>query len=314
MSYADLAAKLQRGETIILDGGTGTELERRGVEMDPHAWCGPATAANTHVLEEIHGDYIAAGADVITANTYACSPMMLAHAGLGDQFEPITRTAVSAAQTARAQSGRDDVVIAGSLSHMVPRPPGELLSDYAPTPPQEDMAAAFDSLARLIADAGCDVILAEMMYHPDRMRPALDAAAACGLPVWVGIAAKRSDDGRILSFAKHADIPLEDVVALLAGYDIAAAGIMHTPSDAVGDALGILRTVHRGPLMAYPDSGYFKMPRWQFEDVIAPADFAGFAHRWRQAGVQMIGGCCGLGPEHIAAIAALKSEGSAISA
>ena len=62
--------------------------------------------------------------------------------------------------------------------------------------------------------------------------------------------------------------------------------------------------------MAYPDSGYFRMPEWQFENVIPPEDFRRFATQWVESGMQIIGGCCGLSPEHIAAISALKDRGS----
>ncbi|MDZ7643555.1 MAG: homocysteine S-methyltransferase family protein [Woeseiaceae bacterium] len=105
MSYAAIERRIQRGDIIILDGGTGTELERRGVSMDPNAWCGPASLANAELLTAIHGDYIAAGADVITTNTFASSRPMLDAAGYGDRFEEINRTAVRAAERARPRAG-----------------------------------------------------------------------------------------------------------------------------------------------------------------------------------------------------------------
>ena len=83
---------------------------------------------------------------------------------------------------------------------------------------------------------------------------------------------------------------------------------MHTPSDVVGDAVAILRRAFDGPLTAYPDSGYFKMPHWQFEDVIAPDELLRFATEWVANGVQIVGGCCGLSPEHIAALEPLKQR------
>src|SRR5215469_10832865 len=132
MAYAALKERLTRGQTIILDGPTGTELQRRGVAMDPAAWCGPATLENERLLREIHGDYIAAGADVITANTYASSRLMLAKAGFASRVEDINQRAVAAALRARddAKDG-DAVVVAGSLSHMVPIVHGARATDPA---------------------------------------------------------------------------------------------------------------------------------------------------------------------------------------
>ena len=96
------------------------------------------------------------------------------------------------------------------------------------------------------------------------------------------------------------------LVGLLVGGLAPVAGVMHTPSDLTGEALKIVRESHGGPLMAYPDSGYFEMPHWQFKDVIAPDDLHGFATGWVSDGVQVLGGCCGLSPEHIRALAPLK--------
>ena len=86
MSYIQLKQRLDAGDVIVLDGGTGTELERRGVPMSPEAWCGPATLGNAELLTQIHLDYINAGSDVITANTYAANSMMLTPAGADDDY------------------------------------------------------------------------------------------------------------------------------------------------------------------------------------------------------------------------------------
>jgi homocysteine S-methyltransferase len=311
MSYAEIERRLKSGGIVILDGGTGTELERRGVPMDPEAWCGPATLKHTDVLESIHRDYIAAGADIITANTFASSRLMLVQAGLADRFEDINRTAVRAALRAREASGHQGVAVAGSLSHMVPVVGSTARSDLARTPLEAEMTDAFGGLAELLRDEGCDLILLEMMYHPDLMVPAFKAATDTGLPVWAGFSARRGEDGQVLGFASDKDIPFEEAVPVLVDFDVAAAGVMHTPSDVVGDAIAILRDIFDGPLIAYPDSGYFKMPQWQFQNVIAPDEFLTFARQWVANGVQVVGGCCGLSPEHISAIAPLKDRGSA---
>ncbi len=308
MSYPEIQRRLRSGGIVILDGGTGTELQRRGVPMDPEAWCGLATLGNAEVLEGIHRDYIAAGADIITANTYASSRLMLGPAGFADRFEEINRTAIDAAHRAREASGRDDVLVAGSLSHEVGRDAGPNLAQVSS---DAEMADAFGELAALMREEGCDLILLEMMYYPERIGLAFQAALETGLPVWAGFSARRGQGGQVLSFAPETNIAFEDIVEVLNEFDVAAAGVMHTPSDVVGGAIAILRNAFTGPLMAYPDSGYFKMPLWQFEDVILPEDFRRFATEWVESGVQIIGGCCGLSPEHIAAISALKDRGSA---
>lgn len=302
MSYSTLHGRLQNGDVVLLDGGTGTELEKRGARMDPEAWCGPATLENVDILEGIHRDYIAAGADVITANTYASSRLMLEPAGLADRFEEINRSAVAAAHRARAASGRDDVLVAGSLSQMCPMAADSDVSDLGREPAPEVMRTAFHELAGLLRDAGCDLILLEMMYYPQRIPLAFEAALASGLPVWAGFAVRRDEEGQIVSFAPERSIPFADLLPALDEADVHAAGLMHSPSDVIGDALGILREHYGGPLMAYPDSGYFRMPRWQFEDVIEPAALVQFAQTWVDAGVRILGGCCGLSPQHIAAL------------
>ncbi len=306
MAYTSIKQRLDAGGVVILDGGTGTELERRGVQMDSKAWCGPATLDNLAMLEAVHLDYIAAGAEIITANTYASSPLMLDHAGFGDQFEAINRAAIRTAHQARKASGRTDVAVAGSLSHIIPVIQGTDRSDLALNPSQAEVASAFKRMASLIKAEGCDFILLEMMYHPERMCHAFEAACATGLPVWAGFSARRGSDGSILSFARDVDIPFEEVVQVMAGFDIDAAGIMHTPSHEIADAVSIIRDVYEGPLMAYPDSGYFKMPNWQFDKIIPPDKLRTLAEEWIASGVQVIGGCCGLSPEHIATLAPLR--------
>lgn len=296
---------LERGETLIIDGGTGTELERRGASMNPEAWCGAATLDNEALLEEIHRDYIAAGAEIITANTYASSRIMLESAGLAEHFDELNRTAVRVARRARANSDRPEIAVAGSLSHMVPLIPGSGYNDHSRIPPAAIQLEAFSELATLHAEEGCDMILLEMMFHPDRMPQALDAAEASGLPYWVGLAARETAEGELVSFTDEADIPLAELMAIVADYSPAACGIMHTPSNSVSAALDIIGAHFDGPLTAYPDSGYFAMPEWRFENIIEPSDLHDFAVEWKAKGARVLGGCCGLSPEHIEALAPL---------
>lgn len=305
MSYAITEQRLKSGGIVILDGGTGTELERRGAKMDRDAWCGPATLTNLDILTGVHRDYIAAGADIITTNTYASSRLMLEPAGFADRFLEINRAAVAAAHTARAESGRPDALVAGSLSHMCPQVPNTTQTDLSRLPPASVIAAGIEEMAMLLKDEGCDLLLLEMMYDPDRMKFAFEAAKKTGLPVWAGFSARRGEDGRVLAM-KDSDTPFEELLTILADYDVQAAGVMHSESNVTGDALTLLRDVFDGPLTAYPDSGYFTMPNWKFENIIPPAELYRYATGWIEQGVQVLGGCCGLSVDHIAALAPLK--------
>ena len=96
---------LPAGTVRLLDGGVGTELQKRGVPMTPQSWCGPVPPEHLTTLERIHRDYIAAGADVITANTYSTSRLLLDLDGIGSEFERINRAAVRTAMKARTRAG-----------------------------------------------------------------------------------------------------------------------------------------------------------------------------------------------------------------
>ena len=124
---------------------------------------------------------------------------------------------------------------------MMPLVEGTDRSDVDRLPSAGEIADAFQRLASLHKDEGCDLIILEMMYHPDRMAPAFEAALGTGLPVWAGFSAKRGVDGRPLSFTRERDIPFEDVVSVLSDYDVAAAGIMHTDANTITDALPVLQ-------------------------------------------------------------------------
>ena len=111
------------------------------------------------------------------------------------------------------------------------------------------------------------------------------------------------EDFRIatLSVFDDAALEFEDLVIALSGYTAMMMNIMHTPITDVEEALAIVKRHWKGPIGIYPESGFFKMPNWQFIDVIEAEDFARYSQQWIHDGARLIGGCCGLGPEHIAA-------------
>ena len=300
MSYQDVKRRLDAGEVVVLDGATGTELQRRGAHMDPSAWCGPASLTNSELLTQVHLDYIMAGADVITANTFASSRLMLTPAGFANQVEEINRVAVEAALRARELAPKDrKIAVAGSLSHMVPVASGTAKVDQAQLPSSGELSHAFGELAGILKSSGVDHIMLEMMYEPNRIPLALNAALETGLPVWFGMSARRAKDGRAISFDQHNEFPLEEITKLIPKSGVDVAGVMHTGAELVSESLAAIRKNFSGPMSAYPDSGFFEMPDWQFVDVIAPDRLEKFFGTWVAEGAQLIGGCCGLTVDHI---------------
>src|SRR3954470_12822059 len=96
-----LQGRLEAGESVVLDGGTGSEIEARGVPMDGEAWSALANLTHPDVVRSVHADFIRAGARVVIANTFAAGPGPLAAAGAGDRFQEVNRAAVRLAQEAR---------------------------------------------------------------------------------------------------------------------------------------------------------------------------------------------------------------------
>jgi S-methylmethionine-dependent homocysteine/selenocysteine methylase len=297
-----LDERLARGDIIIIDGGTGTELEARGVPMNQVAWCGAANFDHDDVLRGVHEDYIRAGADVIITNTFSTGRHMLEPAGFGDRVVEANRRAVEIAKQARDNVADRPVAIAGSISHFIAgaaHREGGVDSKWLRP---EVLKATFTEQAETLAEAGCDLIALEMMMVPERAIHAIDAALATGLPVWIGVSCSRSKaTGRMISFDyenQPFDAHLDAVIGHAAGR-AQAINVMHSLVDDTGPGLDMVKARYRGPLGVYPESGYFTMPNWHFHDVISPADLVSAARGWIAQGARIVGGCCGTGVPHI---------------
>jgi S-methylmethionine-dependent homocysteine/selenocysteine methylase len=302
MSYAGIAAKLRRGDTIILDGGTGTDLQSRGAPMSGDTWCADANLTHPQIVRAVHRGYIEAGADIITANTFATSPLLFSYLGRVDDVVRIDAAAVALALQSVAGS---EVCVAGSISTMRPVVRGgdrnaEVDIDEATA------RALFQRKAEGLRAAGCDLLLMEMMRDTDYAVWASEAALATGLPVWIGVSTERGGSGELQGWGRD-DCALEDIVCALTALRPAVMMIMHTSANDTDAALAVLRKHWAGPIATYPESGYFEMPDWRFVDVIAPAELVRRSLAWRSQGATIFGGCCGIGPGHIAALSAALS-------
>jgi S-methylmethionine-dependent homocysteine/selenocysteine methylase len=302
MSVAEvIAGRLADGELVIIDGGTGTQLQAEGMPMDDLAWSGRANLERPEVVQLVHEAYVRAGAEVIIANTFAASRAALEPAGLGSRVAEANRNAVGAALRARqaAAAGRP-VAIAGSMSSFCPiAVHGRAAAGDFGFPSLAD----YREQASLLAEAGVDLIALELMEAPGYGRAALQAAAETGLPVWLGISAVRSDDGMLGADPEMGEgDSFEELVRLLADPALAAVNVMHTKPDVILESIDIIRRHFAGPIGVYAESGSWASPNWVF-DGLTPGEYLQEAIAWADLGAQLIGGCCGVGPEHIRSLA-----------
>jgi len=303
---SDIEQRLADGGTILLDGGMGTELQARGVPMYDKAWSARANLDHLDIVEQVHDDYVRAGADVIIANTFAAGPLPLEAAGLADRGQEINRRAVEAARRARDRAADRPVAVAGSISGMG--------TENVSRIEQADASRLLDGYreqAAVLVDAGVDLLAAEMIQSPQWHGLAVEAAVETGLPVWLGICAGARDGVGNLPTFSYPELGFEEaLIALLREQPVAAVAVMHTELDDVDAALDIVFRHWDGPVGAYPHHGDYRPPTWVFKPL-APETFAARATRWVDRGVQIVGGCCGTRPEHIRRLCEeLKARGT----
>ncbi len=297
MSYEFIAAKLKAGRPVILDGGTGTDIQRRGAPMSGATWCADVNATHGGIVREVHADYVRAGADVIAANTFATSMLSFDAYGRTDDVARLDALAVGYAKEA-AQGHK--IAVAGSFSTQRPVIAGTDRTNLSRNWTRAEAKALFNRKADNLKALGVDLIMMEMMRDTDYSLWASEAAVETGLPVWIGISVERVD-GTLVGFGRN-DQTLAQIAPALAALNPAAMCIMHTSPNDTAEALDVLRASYSGPMGAYPECGYFKAPNWVFEDVISPDDLVSEMRAWQSHGASIFGGCCGIGPAHIAAL------------
>ena len=308
--------KLSKQEIIILDGAIGSEIARLGGTMDSAAWCGVANKTHPEVVRRIHEEYIRAGADVVTANTFATNRHVLAGAGLADEAVSITTRAVKLAREAVDKLAlHRPIAVAGSMSNTVAWIPGTVSPDprFFPTPAEE--IENYREMAETLATAGVDLIVMEMMFDIDRASRAVAAAVETGLPVWIGTSCSLLADGSVGAWNKHMEEPADrfapsdveqesksfaPVIEAMMSFEPQVMGIMHSTIETMGPGLKALFDRWHGPVMAYPETS--SQIRRGVGHSVEPAVFAGHCRDLVQGGVQIIGGCCGTTIEHIRAM------------
>jgi len=269
---SDILSRLAEGKRLLLDGGTGTELNRRGLKFPKGgAWSGTAVRDAPQAVQQVHEDYLHEGVDIVTANSFCTSRLKLATVNLGDSAREITWRAVELASSAR-DAVRPASMVAGSLS---------------PTD-TEDTGKDLAEQAGWLAEAGADLLLYEWVGSIEHCVQGIEASQV-GLPIFLGIRALRMD-GRM----QYGDT-IEQLAEALRGLKVDAVLAMCSQPSAISAALPNLRASFDLPLGAYAHNSDNTAP-------FTPERYAEFARIWLEMGAQIVGGCCNTGPEHIRAI------------
>jgi len=137
------------------------------------------------------------------------------------------------------------------------------------------------------------------MTDVDQAADAIEAAVSTGLPIWVGFSCKMSEDGSQVVLLRSKGETFAQALETLLPLGGSLVSVMHSRIEDTAPGLRVVQDGWNGPIGAYPESGRMVMRNWQFDQIVSPEELLGQAKQWVQMGVQLIGGCCGIGPEHI---------------
>jgi S-methylmethionine-dependent homocysteine/selenocysteine methylase len=235
--YRDLKERIDRGETIILDGAVGTQLQAMEVPNDPYCWAAIANHTHPYTVRKKHEEYIKSGVDIITTNTYSAAR---------HNYEP----------------------------------------------------------------AGLDFIIAEPTGEFQQRKWVFEAAVASGLPFWTGYECHLDERTRAILSSYESNMPLEDELERLLPIGSDVVSIFHSDMDDITRALPIVRSKWKGPICVYPEAGrrdyVYGLADPRETNKHSMEEWLAFARRWMAEGVQVIGGCCGIGVEYIRALQKIK--------
>ena len=296
---------IARRGAAVLDGGLATELERRGVDLEDPLWSAAALLDRPALVELVHRDYLAAGADVITTATYQATVPGLRARGLTEaDAVDLLRAGVDIACRAREAFAaslpvdRDRPLVAASIGSY-----GAFLANGAEY--RGGYGLSVDALAvwhrpraRVLEESGADLLAFETIPAREELEAIVRVLGESdGPPAWISFSARDADT--------IADAtPIAEATAIAAASDrVVAIGVNCVAPEEVSDLLSAMRPATSKPLIAYPNRGDVWDPvarNWIRRE--AAVDYGALAKEWRERGACVIGGCCGTTPADVRAI------------
>ena len=286
-----LLERLAQPGVLIADGATGTQLQKAGLKPGtaPELW----NLENPDAIRNLHRSYIEAGADIVLTNTFGGNAIKLGREGLGGKMKEINQRAAALAR----EVANGKAYVFGDIG-----PTGNLLKPYGPMV-YEEAVEAFADQAAALEEGGADAILIETMSDLNEAKAAVEGAKK-SVKIPVLITMSFDTRGRTMMGIK----PSQAVKELWAmGVAVVGANCGRTLTETLTAIQEMRQTQPDAVLMAKPNAG---LPRLEGDQSVYDVDgatMAEYALKFRDAGVKIMGGCCGSNPDHIRAIAkALK--------
>jgi S-methylmethionine-dependent homocysteine/selenocysteine methylase/SAM-dependent methyltransferase len=304
-AYERIRTSIADDEPVVLDGGNATELERVHAAgdlrnaADTGLWGTSGLYHAPYAVLDVHRAYVAAGVDVLTTNTWAILGASELEAtrgmssGLGTtHWMDAARLGLSLARQAVEEAGQSgEIAIAFSIN-------GDVDSD--------DRRSTLELLVRVLEEGPPDLLFLETMglIRNETTFETVQTALDTGLPVWLSF--RRCRHGVCGVYGQHWGGPEGDLFGRAARrfeeMGVSALLVNCLPPDHVPGMLPWLRDFTDLPLGAYPNLGYYSDTGWRFDERVGPDDYAELAAAWRDEGAQIVGGCCGTTPAHIASL------------
>ena len=304
MNYNTINKKLLGRQPILLDGGIGTEVMRRGVRWRQH---GIEDAPDT--IRDIHRDYLNAGVDILTTHTFNLTKRnfinffrdgehmsLIGASGLASKADELCRSAISLAKEALTETGKAETVpLAGSISPVMHLFRPDL------SPPKNDCIVHHRECIKILSDCGVDLIFFEGMNTIREAQAALEAASGFDLPVWMSFVPDM--DGNLLSgeslqsAAHHARS--KGVLAVLVSAGSMPMITKSLPNIVNGSPCGAKAVIGQYSPPSWKPDFY---PRFENTKIVSPEAYARQAQGWLNQGALIIGGSSGTTPEHIRAV------------
>ncbi|WP_369992198.1 homocysteine S-methyltransferase family protein [Pseudomonas xanthosomatis] len=286
---------------VVLDGGMGRELQRSGAPFRQPEWSALALTEAPEAVVGVHAAFIGAGAQVITSNSYAVVPFHIGEARFAEEGQQLAEVAGQLARRA-ADASAQPVQVAGSL------PP--LFGSYRPDLFQpERVAEVLTPLLQGLAPH-VDLWLAETQSSIAEVRAIHAHLPGDGKPFWVSFTLQDEDVDQTPRL--RSGEPVAEAIAAVAGLGVAAVLFNCSQPEVIGAAVDVAREVIEAQgadiaIGAYANA-FPPQPKEatandgldELREDLDPPGYLAWAQDWRQRGASLIGGCCGIGPEHIA--------------